>query len=270
MQINELSLVYFSPTSTTRQVLEHIAQGLGVQDIQRLDLTLPDSEKQDPVQLQGDLALLGVPVYGGRVPSLAARRMQQIQAQGMPAVLVVVYGNRAYEDALLELKDLAEGWGFLPVAGGAFIAEHSFATQDTPIANGRPDARDRELAEDFGTRIRELLSSAASARELPQLQVPGNRPYKEPPKHDPAAPEADPQVCILCGTCAESCPSGAIKIDSQVQADPALCIFCQACVKNCPTGAMTFQAQPLLELASKLSRNCQIRQEPETYLPEAG
>ena len=44
-------------------------------------------------------------------------------ASQTPAVLVVVYGNRAYDDALLELSDIATGAGFVPLAAGAFVGE---------------------------------------------------------------------------------------------------------------------------------------------------
>ena len=90
---------------------------------------------------------------------------------------------------------------------------------------------------------------------------------KERPEKKDVAPIADPELCILCGTCAEGCPSGAIDIDEVVQTDPKTCILCHACVKNCPTAAIAFQAPPLQELSQKLSRECQVRQEPEIYLP---
>lgn len=266
MQADRVQLIYFSPTSTTKQVVENIAQGMSPQRIEHVDITLPEAEIRPSVSGQSDLAVLGVPVYAGRVPLLAAKRLQGIQAQGMPAVVVVVYGNRAYEGALVELKDIAASCGFLPVAGGAFIGEHSFATQDRPIANGRPDDADAGEARLFGERIRNVLASVSSVQDLQPLHVPGEIPDKERPERKEVAPVADPEACILCGTCAEICPSGAIYINDEVQADPIECILCHACVKNCPTEAIKFQAPPLLELADKLSRECRVRQEPEMYL----
>ena len=267
MKTDHLELIYFSPTATTKQVLEYIAQGMASTQVDHIDLTLPGSDDTQPSSANGDIALLGVPVYAGRVPHLAIERLQRIQGEGKPAVVVVVYGNRAYEDAMMELKDVAGDCGFVPVAGGAFIGEHSFATQDTPIANGRPDETDAAEARSFGVKVQDLLASASSVRDLGSLHVPGNVPYKERPERKEVAPVADPELCILCGTCAEGCPSGAISIDDAVQADPAACILCHACVKNCPTSAIAFQAPPLQELAEKLSRDCQVRQEPEIYLP---
>lgn len=266
MQADRVELIYFSPTSTTKQVVEYIAQGMSPGVVQHTDLTLPEAETRPNASGQSDLAVLGVPVYAGRVPLLAAKRLQGMQAQGMPAVVVVVYGNRAYEGALVELKDIAASCGFVPVAGGAFIGEHSFASQDRPIANGRPDEADAVEARLFGEKIQNVLTSVSSVQDLHLLQVPGEIPDKERPEKKEVAPVADSERCILCGTCAEICPSGAIYINDEVQADPTECILCHACVKNCPTGAINFQAPPLLELADKLSRECQVRQEPEIYL----
>ena len=267
MKTDSIALIYFSPTSTTKQVLEYIAQGMAPTKVEHLDLTLPASEPpEEGLAVSVDAVLLGVPVYAGRVPPLAAKRLEKIQGRDIPAVLVAVYGNRAYEDALLELKDLSSKQGFVPVAGGAFIGEHSFADQDTPIANGRPDDSDAAEARSFGVKIQDILSAAVSVQDLEDLQVPGNAPYKERPELKKTAPQADPETCILCGTCAESCPSGAISINDAVQADPETCILCHACVKNCPTSAIAFHAPHLQEMAEKLSREHAARKEPEIYL----
>ncbi|WP_027370116.1 4Fe-4S binding protein [Desulfovermiculus halophilus] len=272
MKSDSVALIYFSPTSTTKQVLEYIAQGIAAETTEHIDLTLPASLKglENGLAVSADVALLGVPVYAGRVPPVAAQRLQRIQGQGVPAVVVAVYGNRAYEDALVELKDLAAGCGFVPIAGGAFIGEHSFATNQRPIANGRPDDADAAEARSFGVKIGDTLASVSSVTEFGTLQVPGNVPYKDRPELKKVAPVVDQETCILCGTCEESCPSGAISIDEAVHPDPESCILCHACVKNCPTSAIAFQAPPLEEMAEKLSRECRTRQEPEIYLAISG
>ena len=268
MQIDPVTLIYFSPTSTTKQVLEYIAQGMEPVDIQSIDLTLPPSDAQAPISVHAGLAILGIPVYAGRVPLLALQRLQRIQAQEIPAVVVAVYGNRAYEDALVELEDVAEAGGFVPVAGAAFIGEHSFASEQTPIANGRPDENDCAEARAFGAKIKDMLFEVNSLEDLPRLEVPGNRPYKERPEKKEVAPVVDQDLCILCATCVELCPSGALSMNDAVHPDPKTCILCHACVKNCPTGAIAFQAKPLQELAAKLSHDCSERKEPELFITE--
>jgi len=120
--------------------VHEIAKGFeGVGRVKQTDLTYPAFL---PCARLGarDLAIIGVPVYAGRVPEIAAHRLKEIKGAGTPAVVVAVYGNREFEDALVEMRDIAIAQGFEVVAAGAFIAEHSFSTDELPIAAGRPDS----------------------------------------------------------------------------------------------------------------------------------
>jgi len=168
MNINSAKLVYFSPTKTTKAIVEGIAQGMHVSAIEEIDLTPPEAATQQFEEMHDGLAVIGVPVYGGRVPLDAVSRLQRLKANETPAVFVVVYGNRAYEDALLELKDLVTCAGFRPFAGGAFIGEHSFANETTPIAIGRPNVADLKKATEFGKLIRKKMSDRVG---LPTIEL---------------------------------------------------------------------------------------------------
>ena len=125
MNISSVKLVYFSPTKTTQKVLEAIANGVGNKNVEHINLTSPNSKTKIFADFIDELVILGAPVYAGRLPEEAARRISRLKGNNTPAVVVVVYGNREYEDALLELKDLAVTSGLVPIAGGAFIGEHS-------------------------------------------------------------------------------------------------------------------------------------------------
>jgi len=57
----------------------------------------------------------------GRVPALLMEWLQTIKAQKTPVVCVVVYGNKVYDDALLELKNIMTKCGCKPVACAAYI-----------------------------------------------------------------------------------------------------------------------------------------------------
>lgn len=49
----------------------------------------------------------------------------------------------------------------------------------------------------------------------------------------------DPEICIRCNTCEETCPVDAITHDSRnYVVDAAICNACGACVPPCPTGAI--------------------------------
>jgi len=266
MNIKSVKLIYFSPTKTTQSVLEGIAAGIDAETLEHLDLTPPQVKTQEFENMQDELAIIGVPVYAGRVASDAAERLRRIKANNTPAVIVVLYGNRAYEDALLELRDLALETGFIPIAGGVFIGEHSFANKSMPTACGRPDADDLAAARDFGIRLRKKMAALQTLDQTAPLQVPGNFPYKEGMKALNISPVTQESLCTMCGTCASVCPTGAISINETVITDSGKCILCCACIKNCPTQARVFDAPPIKAKAEWLSKNCRDRKEPELYL----
>lgn len=60
----------------------------------------------------------------------------------------------------------------------------------------------------------------------------------------------DPEVCIRCNTCEESCPVGAISHDSNnYVVDPDRCKACKACISPCPTGSIDNWRQVLRSAA---------------------
>jgi ferredoxin len=265
MNIGSATLVYFSPTQTTKKVLESIAHGLRVDRVERLDLTPPPSKNPD-LELRAGVALIGAPVYGGRIPLDAVHRLERLKGDNTPAVIVVVYGNRAFEDALLEIKDVVTAAGFMPVAGGAFIGEHSFSTDAIPIAPGRPDAEDAEKAAAFGKMIRDKLNDVHTVAELSPLHVPGQSPYRERPKEGQIAPITQETLCAECKTCIQVCPTAAITWQDKAMTDANACILCCACVKACPTGARVMDHPRINKSRDWLSKNYSARKEPEIYL----
>ncbi len=265
-----MDLIYFSPTGTTRAIVEAIGRGLDVATPRAWDLTLPrtsDLPPKAPATAATLPVVIGMPVYAGRLPVLAVERMRQhARGMGRPAVLVVVYGNRAFEDALLELRDLAERLDFVPVAGAAFIGEHSFSTTTWPIAPGRPDIADTASALSFGQQARAKLENIGHIRNLPRLCVPGNSPYRDGMPATLIAPDTLDDSCMLCGACVQACPSTAITLaEDGVETNKALCLRCCACIRTCPHGARVMHAHTL-KTAQKLHNLCAQRKEPEFFI----
>ena len=236
MNIEKWIIAHFSPTGGTRKVADAIAAGFSVPVVE-MDLTKADA----PVTLGEKDALMAVlPVYAGRVPRISLERLAALKGNGQKAVAVVVYGNREFDDALLETKDALEANGFRVIAAAAFIAEHSIVRS---IAAGRPDAQDEALCRQFAADVMQKADDAAP------VQVPGNAPYREvnPSAFHPAADES----CVKCGACAEACPVGAIPMDAPGKTNNDLCINCMRCVQVCPQKCRALP-EPFLAGATKM------------------
>jgi ferredoxin len=266
MEVKQVKLIYFSPTGTTQRILESIAKGISVENVGHVNLTLQRELQQVIPPFSDELVIIGSPVYGGRLPVVAINRFKQLKASKTLAILVVVYGNREFEDALLELKNLAIELGFNPIAGAAFIGEHSFATKDVPVANGRPDRLDVQKAMDFGAKIKDKVRAFQSPDAQMDLEIPGRFPYKASgPRAMAVSPVTKQDTCTVCGTCASVCPTGAISINGGVTTKIELCIRCCACIKSCPTGAKVIEDSMWRSLSNWLNANCSIRKEPQVF-----
>lgn len=253
-------LVYFSPTGTTGKVCECIAQGLGAKKVIHYDVT-PSGAQFETILTDG-VAIIGIPVYAGRVPELCLQRLQAITARHIPVVLVALYGNREFEDALVELRDLSVAKGFNVIAAGAFIGEHSFSTPAQPIAAGRPDAEDLKLAVQFGKQIAAKIEGGGF--NTPDID--GNVPYKERPGLGGVAPKTDSEKCTLCGKCAAVCPSGVIVVADSVATNADNCIMCCACVKACEAKARSFTHPRIEESRRVLQKNCSMPKAPKIFI----
>lgn len=259
--------ILFSPTGTTRTTLQAVSNGTGRMAGKTLDITLSGTSETISF-LQEDLVVVGMPVYGGRLPSLAVERFKSIKGSDTPVIPIVIYGNRAYGDALVELCDLCEAQGFYTVAAGAFLGEHSFSSAEFPIASGRPDQKDLEQAEEFGRQIGQLLDKCGSDVRLDLETVQGNRPYKPEMQPTGAATETDLAECTHCGACAAHCPAQCIRMEDGIpKTTVENCIWCIACIQHCPTKARKIILPKIHEIAQRLHADCQTRREPEIFQP---
>lgn len=247
--------ITFSPTGGTQKAADLLAAAWNV-PAETVDLLKPSFDEKLPQLEQTDLCLVAMPVYGGRIPAVAAQRLAQLRGSGALAVPVAVYGNRHIDDALVEMEDLLTAAGFRVLAGVEAVAEHSLTRE---IAAGRPDARDAAELLAFGQKIME--KAARESWEKPSL--PGSRPYREfggGPK-----PTAD-ERCTGCGTCVRECPVGAIPADDPKTVHAALCTSCMRCIAVCPTGARHNDPNVLAAIGQKLRAVCPERNENRLYL----
>ena len=248
--MNNWTTAVFSPTGGTSKIAAAIA---GARMGTRIDLCSPVEPQEMPA---GAPLLAVVPVYGGRIPAIAAQRLLALQGNGNPAIAVVVYGNRAYEDALLELKNVLTEAGHQVIAAAAFIAEHSIIRS---IAADRPHADDLARAVEFGAAVEAKLNG-----ELTTVDVPGNAEYRPLPQM-PATPLVT-DACGGCGMCAHKCPVGAIPLSNPRSTDAAKCILCMRCVAICPRKARILPPPMVEAFTARLNAVASEPKQPEIYI----
>ena len=173
MQTTNVHVVFFSATFTTRSIARRIAARLGGRATGH-DITAGWGAEPVPAFGRGDVLLAAVPVYAGRVPAPAAAALRRLRSGGAPAVAVCVYGNRDYDDALLELCDLLADGGFSVVGAGAFVARHSIFPM---VAAGRPDAADMARADAFGPRRQAQPAPRQGQQALQAARLAASAPH---------------------------------------------------------------------------------------------
>ena len=258
--MEKLYSVFFSPTDTTRGVLDFLAAGMqkAAEDVDLTSYQNKDLQKDFTAE---DTVLIGVPSYAGRVSETFAQRFKEnIKGNNTPAVIVITFGNRAYEDTLIELKDLAQANGFNVIAAAAVVTQHSIVPQ---FGAGRPDGQDKAELKNFAVQVKNKLEKGEFDIDA-DVKVSGNRPYKDG-MTGVMAPIVDKDKCIGCGTCVIACPTGAID-KSSFECEKAKCISCLRCIKVCPMNCRYVPEEILAKLKAHLAPLCASRKDNEFFI----
>lgn len=253
--VKNVELYCFSPTGGTRKVGETFAHALA-EEVKYMDLL--DRTVQQ-LEAECETIVAAVPVFAGRIPSVVREKLKTLKGEGRKAVALVVYGVRAYDDALLELVELLEVCGFAVAAAGAFNAQHSMVPA---VGAGRPDEKDIAEIKDFASKVAAKLETGV---EVEVLKVPGNHPYKE--EMTVANTPVSNEGCVACGACANICPTEAIALmDGKVETQLAKCIDCLACIAVCPVKARTLAPAHQAGINERLGGLVDVYRENEVYL----
>lgn len=253
--------IWFSPLYHTRELCrvlgESVQKYLPASVLHEHDLTDFDATGNG-LEIGGeDMAILGAPVYAGRIPTLFAEKVSSMRGNGAKAILLVSYGNRAFDDALVELANLAGQAGFRPIGACACIARHTIAQT---YAQGRPDGRDLTEVAEFGRKMAELPAEPNTGAAL---SVPGNLPDKPGPRFP--LPQTVNENCVRCGICQAKCPARAIDFKDPALVDQNKCICCMRCVGVCPENARIPNAEFIAAITKKLEPVCKTAKSNEFF-----
>lgn len=267
----------FSPTGGTFRVAQHLGDRLGAlldAEVEYHSYTLPREREELPQVETGDVVVWATPVYAGRIPNKTLDYVRRaLHADGNPAVALVTFGNRAYDNALAELVGLMEEGGMRPVGAAAMVTRHAFS--DT-LGAGRPNGEDLAALDRFAANVATKLLTHNS--KLLTVSVPGEahpEKYYTPLKTNnapagflKAKPSCNSALCTRCGECLDVCPMGSIGAKDGMPTFDGICIKCQACRRHCPTGAIAFTDPEYLSHVAMIERTFAAPKRAEFFVAE--
>lgn len=260
MKFSKINSVFFSPFGGTKKISGIICSAFETEAVS-FDIFAKPSIREINIPSQ-EILLTCIPVYAGRVPAVCAERLTKFKGSKTPAFIVAVYGNRHFDDALLELKNQLTQQGFVVMGAIAAIAKHSIFPK---VANQRPDALDTAALNGFVNRFKEYLFSLDNIEAAKPLALPGNYPYKQ--SGAIALKPSANKACVKCGKCAAVCPAVAIPKQAPNITDNAKCISCAGCIEICPAHARAFRGLKYKLASFIFGRKFSLRREPEIFLP---
>ena len=279
-----LKVLYFSPTGGTRDLVsklaDYIKDGIGNQymlsdslckneadasgkvRMAYIDVTSPMMREMDYQFSKDDTVLIAAPTYAGRIPNKVMPFFRDhIKGQGARCIIMMSYGNRSYDNSLIEMVRLMEANEFAVIGAAAFVTRHSMSQT---LAAGRPDQEDLQELQAYAKQMCDKLLRLKDGKDAQDLVIHMEGevgPYYVPKKEDgekavflKSRPVLDRELCSQCGRCEEVCPMGSISAENAYETT-AICIKCHACIRACPMGARHFEHPDLLSHIRMIEKN---------------
>lgn len=244
------TLLTFSPTGQSKACALAVAKATKQEFVEH-DVT-HFIQREKSLALEDTTLIVSYPVHGGRVPSLFSQYLtDRVSCTNCKALAIASFGNRAFEDALVEMEDILEEKG-VPLIGAASIGcQHSYTGK---VGSKRPDFEDFQVLD----RLAVYLNG-----ETGRVHPPGNRPYKQDlPVADPPYMPILKKGGKISPQCYAVCPTGAL-----AKGDPTICIHCCACIHS-SNNDLSMDNPWFSDFTDFLEETCQERVDSLLYLPQ--
>lgn len=244
MQIKNINTIYFSPTGNTEKCVKALSSAFKHNN----SYDLMEKDYEEAYFDENDVCFFAFPTFGGRIPPFATHRLNHFHGNNTKAILLITYGNRAYEDAFYELYDVIKEHNFNIIGGVIFPCEHSIINE---FARNRPNNQDINDLEKLSYFFLDNINS------LKQININSPHQYKEY-KIMPLKFKIN-DTCIKCYRCVKMCPVNAIS--KTFETDNKKCISCNRCVHVCLNHSREIDNELRTHLKEKINDVCKVRKE---------
>jgi len=261
-----LTIAYFSPTGNTKTICSRFAYTLNWSVEPQRDLTDIQERQREWSPQPDTVCVIGAPVYAGRIPVQVLQFLSFTQGNGNWAIPLVVNGNVRSGNSLYELATLLRLRGFRILAAASFVGKHSFCHEGFPLGEGRPDAADMQMVEDFARKIENKIQGTPTELDFPAVGPNYSEPhpqYKAQNMSDP--PARNPATCVECKECWAHCPVSAIDFET-LEVHNDTCIRCFSCVQICKWNSRAIVLHLSPEAKTRFDACLSARVEPEFFL----
>ncbi len=248
--------IFFSPGGSCAKVADIICQQF-TNEANTINL-LKDKIEEEQTFSEKDILIFALPVYADRIPATAAKMLKNLKGNNSYAIPTVVFGNRAYGDALLELTNILKENGFIITSAAAIVAKHSIFPK---VATNRPDKSDTAKITEFAKKSLELIKKQSKG----EIKVSGTEPYKPFPEKGLPLKLTVNSNCDQCKACAKICPENAIPMDNPQTTDLTKCNHCTACIYVCPQKARNYTGLGYAIISRIFGFMCRARLESEFF-----
>ena len=252
LNFEKVSKVYFSPSGTTEKIVNEVAKNFNM-NRENYDLLSFDEEKS----FSDELVIFGIPVFDGRIPKLACKRLSKMKGNNTKAIVILNYGNMDYGDALLEMTELLKENNFQIVGVAATVSQNSLFNQ---IGRNRPDENDMKKINEFSQKIVEKLKN----NEENEIFVSGYKPYSAY-RTPEFSINCDENLCVECLDCVYTCPEDAIMENTPTMTNIDDCTRCSTCINVCSEAARSFSGDAYNQEMQNAVENFYDRKEAEFY-----